>query len=86
MLEAPLAPLNSLRAFEATARHLNYHRAGEELHVSPAAVKQQVLKLEQYLGQTLLMREGRNLALTPAGEAGLADLTAGFTSLRRAQR
>ncbi len=33
-----LPPLNSLRAFEAAARHLSFKKADEELHVTPAAV------------------------------------------------
>src|SRR3546814_4469302 len=34
-------PLNALRAFEAAARHLNFTRAGLELHVSQGAVSHQ---------------------------------------------
>ena len=34
----PLLPLNALRAFEASARHLNFSRAADELSVTPGAV------------------------------------------------
>ena len=37
-----LPPLNALRAFEAAARHLSFKLAAHELHVTPAAVGQQV--------------------------------------------
>ena len=37
-----LPPLNSLRAFEAAARHLSISKAAEELNVTPAAVSYQV--------------------------------------------
>ena len=43
----PLPPLNSLRAFEAAARAGSYVAAADELGVSPAAVSQQVRKLEE---------------------------------------
>lgn len=39
-------PLNALRAFEASARHLSFTRAGLELSVTQAAVSQQVRTLE----------------------------------------
>jgi len=45
-----LPPLNALRAFEAVARHLSFARAGQELHVTKAAVAQQVRALEQEVG------------------------------------
>ena len=35
-----LPSLNALRAFEAVSRHLSYRDAADELHVTPAAVKQ----------------------------------------------
>jgi LysR family glycine cleavage system transcriptional activator len=41
-----LPPLNALRAFEAAARHLSFKLAAHELHVTPAAVGQQVKGLE----------------------------------------
>ncbi len=37
-----LPPLNALRAFEAGARHLSFTKAGEELHVTQAAISHQV--------------------------------------------
>ena len=67
--------LNTLKAFEAVARHLNYHAAAEELNVTPAAVKQLVSRLEASVGTPLLKRKGRGLALTSAGFAGLDDLS-----------
>ncbi|RZN13131.1 hypothetical protein CWO91_00670 [Bradyrhizobium genosp. SA-3] len=48
-----LPPLNSLRAFEASARHLSFKRASDELCVTPGAVSQQVKSLEASLGVQL---------------------------------
>ena len=57
-------PLNALRAFEASARHLSFTRAGLELRVSQAAVSQQVKILESNLRVRLFRRLTRGLALT----------------------
>lgn len=47
-------PLNALRAFEASARHLNFTKAALELYVTQGAVSQQVRMLEERLGVILL--------------------------------
>jgi len=62
-------PLNALRAFEASARHLNFTRAALELHVSQGAVSHQVAQLEERLGVRLFRRLPRGLALTAEGQA-----------------
>lgn len=63
-----LPSLTTLRAFEATARLQGYSAASRALNVTPAAVAQQVRKLEADLGLALVRREGRGLVLTRAGE------------------
>ncbi len=79
-----LPSLNSLKAFEALSRHLNYQEAAGELHVTPAAVKQLVKKLEDFLQISLVVRKGRHIGLTEAGKAGLVDLHAAFGLLTSA--
>ena len=76
-----LPPLNSLRAFEAAARHLSFTKAAEELHVTPAAVSQQVKALEDYCGVQLFRRLTRALMLTDAGQAVLPALKESFDLL-----
>ncbi|WP_172330664.1 LysR substrate-binding domain-containing protein [Mangrovicoccus sp. HB161399] len=78
-----LPSLNALRAFEATARHLSFLHAAEELNVTPSAVKQLVRRLEAALGTPLVERDGRGLRLTAAGSEGLAELAQGFGLLAR---
>jgi LysR family glycine cleavage system transcriptional activator len=73
--------LNSLRAFEAAARHLSFRKAAAELHVTPAAISHQIKGLEEQLGIMLFHRLPRGLALTDEGIAGLPSLRAGFASL-----
>ena len=59
-----LPPLNAVRAFEAAARHLSFKLAAHELHVTPAAVGQQVKALEARLGVQLFERLHKQLILT----------------------
>jgi LysR family transcriptional regulator, glycine cleavage system transcriptional activator len=73
-----LPPLNSLRAFEAAARHLSFTRAAEELHVTPAAISHQIKALEDHLGVKLFRRLSRAVRLTEAGQACVADLSDAF--------
>jgi|APSaa5957512535_1039671.scaffolds.fasta_scaffold04951_7 LysR family transcriptional regulator, glycine cleavage system transcriptional activator len=63
-----LPPVNSLVAFEASARHLSFTRAGQELLISREAVSRQIRILEDYLRIKLFVRLYRALELTPAGE------------------
>jgi LysR family glycine cleavage system transcriptional activator len=60
-------PLNSLKAFEATARLGSFVLAAAELHVSPSAVSQQIRKLEDFLGKQLFIRRNNQLMLTDVG-------------------
>ena len=60
--------LRQLRVFEAVARHMNFSRAAEELHLSQPAVSTQVKELAGHVGLPLIERIGRRTYLTPAGE------------------
>jgi DNA-binding transcriptional LysR family regulator len=63
-----LPPLNSLRFFEAAARHGSFKLAAAELNVTPSAVSHGIVALEETLGVALFVRETRKLSLTPAGQ------------------
>lgn len=71
-------PLNSLRAFEAAARHLSFTNAAVELNVSHSAISQQVKALEQHLNCQLFVRVSRGLTLTTEGENLLPVLNDSF--------
>ena len=73
-----LPPLNSLRAFEAAARHLSFKNAAVELSVTPTAVSHQVKLLEEFLGLSLFRRLTRALELTAQGEAMLPKVREGL--------
>lgn len=74
----PYLPLNALRAFEASARHLSFTRAAIELSVTQAAVSHQVKVLESRLNVVLFKRLPRGLMITPEGEALLPVLCDSF--------
>ena len=59
--------LTWLRCFDAVARNGSFTIAAKELHVTQGSISQQVKKLEEYLGVTLLHRGSRTLALTREG-------------------
>lgn len=77
-------PLNALRAFEASARHLNLTRAAQELHVTQTAVSQHIRNLEDRVGKPLFRRLPRGLALTDEGQALLPAVSQAFGNLQRA--
>jgi LysR family glycine cleavage system transcriptional activator len=81
-----LPPLNSLRTFEAAARHLSFTKAAQELHVTPAAVSQQIRQLEEFYGIPLFRRTTRTLILTEAAQMALPDVKEGFERLSEANR
>lgn len=80
----PLSHLNALRALEASVREGSFKRAAEELGVTPAAVGQQVRKLEASLGQPLLRRNANGFEPTQTAISACAKLAAGFEELREA--
>ena len=83
-MRSNLPPLAALRGFEAAARHLNFSRAAEELHVTPSAVSHQMKDLEERLGCALFLRTAKSLALTEAGGVLLSGVQSAFGALSRA--
>lgn len=80
----PLPPLNALRAFEATARHLSFSKAAEELHVTPAALSHQIRGLEDLLALKLFYRRARGIELTEQARLIYPGIQVGFENLRQA--
>lgn len=67
-------PLNFVRSYECSARHLSFTRAADELGLTQAAVSMHIRSLEKHLGVELFIRYPRSLKLTEAGEAYLPTL------------
>ena len=79
-----LPPLNSLRAFEAAARHLSFNAAAAELHVTPSAISHAVKSLEADLETDLFRRQSRGVRLTPDGQVFLVPVREALQQLRQA--
>ncbi len=60
-----------LRHFWMIARHRSMTRAAEALNVSQSTLSEQLRELEEWLGQRLFDRRGRQLHLTAAGRLAL---------------
>ncbi|MEM5527935.1 LysR substrate-binding domain-containing protein [Gammaproteobacteria bacterium AS21] len=58
----------SVRVFEAAARHLSFTQAGNELFLSQSGVSKQIKSLENFLGVSLFDRKNQKLVLTREGE------------------
>jgi len=64
--------MHQLRYVVAVARTGTFSRAAEQCHVSQPSLSQQILKLEDELGERLFDRLKRGVKLTPHGEAFLS--------------
>jgi len=60
--------LRQLKVFAVAARHRNFSRAAEELHMSQPAVSTQIKEFTSFVGLPLFERVGRRTYLTQAGE------------------
>jgi len=56
-----------IEVFTAVARHENYTRAAQELHLSQPAVSMQIRQLEDSIGLPLFEQVGKKIHLTDAG-------------------
>lgn len=79
-----LPNLAALRAFEAAARHGNFSRAAEEIHVTHGAISHQVRALEEELGVPLFARHGKRISITPEGERFATTLRKALTDIAAA--
>lgn len=57
-----------LEVFLAVARHLNFTRAGEEVHLSQPSISVRIRVLQDELGVKLFEQLGKKIALTEAGQ------------------
>ncbi len=63
--------MHQLRYMVAVARTGNFSRAAEQCRVAQPSLSQQIMKLEEELGERLFDRMKRETKLTPAGEVFL---------------
>ncbi|HEY9335858.1 MAG TPA: LysR family transcriptional regulator [Kribbella sp.] len=74
-----------LRVLRALADHGTVTAAAEVLHLTPSAVSQQLAALESEVGQELLERRGRRVAITSAGRLLLAHTDTILAEVERAE-
>lgn len=79
-----LPPLNALRAFEASARHLSFKKAGDELCVTQGAISRHVMRLEETLGLKLFTRHHKRVSLTREGERYSGEIHSALAAIARA--
>jgi LysR family transcriptional regulator, low CO2-responsive transcriptional regulator len=77
--------LRQLRVFAAAARHMNFSRAAQELHLSQPAVSTQIKEFAALVGLPLFERIGRRNYLTPAGAEMLQCARAVAQCLKEAE-
>ena len=77
-------PLGALRVFEAVATHSSFSAAADALHVTTAAVSQQIKSLESYIQIPLFRRSGRTVEITEEGLELLPAVRAGLDKLESA--
>ena len=76
--------LRHLRYLVAVAEDLSFRRAAERLHVSHAALSQQIGDLEDELGLRLFDRNSHRVELTEAGRAFLSGARRTLTAAKYA--
>ena len=76
--------LKRLRFLREVAERGTITAAAEALAYTPSAISQQISILEDEMGTPLLERQGRNVALTPAGRVLVDHAPAVFDAVERA--
>ena len=79
-----LPPLAPLASFRAAARHENFTRAAQDLHVTHGAVSRAVKQLEEHFGFPLFERRNRGIRLTDRGRRFAEHVNALFDGLETA--
>jgi LysR family positive regulator for ilvC len=60
--------IRELKIFLSVAELLHFGRASQACHLSPSALTRTIQRLEEQVGQPLLLRDNRSVKLSPAGE------------------
>jgi LysR family glycine cleavage system transcriptional activator len=73
----------ALEAFESVSRHLSVSGAAVELGVTQSAISHHLRILSELVGERLLQKQGRGIALTEAGERLARKLQPAFADIDR---
>jgi DNA-binding transcriptional LysR family regulator len=77
--------LDRLRSLHAVGAYGSLHAAASAMNVTASAISQQIAKLEREVGEPLLERRGRGVALTDAGVVLSGHAERAFSVLRQAE-
>jgi LysR family transcriptional regulator, glycine cleavage system transcriptional activator len=72
-----------MQSFEVVSRHLSLTKAAAELGVTTSAVSHQLRQLSATLGEKLIEKSGRGIALTPLGLKLSKELGEAFSSIEQ---
>lgn len=82
--------LGQARSFLAISEHRHFGRAAQQLSITQQALSKRLARLEEALGVSLVLRDGRSVELTEAGTRFLqpaqAAVTAGDLAVRAVRR
>lgn len=82
MTKRRLPSLNALRTLEAVRETGSISGAARRLFVSHSAVSHQIKVLQDWVGSPLIMRKGRSILLTPAGQSLAKVVNHSFDAIR----
>ncbi|WP_265524803.1 LysR substrate-binding domain-containing protein [Providencia rustigianii] len=73
-----IPPLNALRIFDIAAKSHSLSEAAHELGLTHGAVSRQIKLLEDWLGQSLFIRDGQRLVATEYAKYYAAEISSAF--------
>ena len=76
-----MLPFRAISMFHAAVRAGSVSGAAQELGVTPSAISQQIHSLELFLGTALLVKVGRQIKLTEAGERYFEMISGGVEQI-----
>jgi LysR family glycine cleavage system transcriptional activator len=77
-MRSKLPPLNALRVFEVAARAGSYSAAARELNLTHGAVSRHIAILEEWLGQSLFVRDGQSMVASGHARAFAREISTAF--------
>jgi LysR family glycine cleavage system transcriptional activator len=79
-------PLKAIQCFEAVTRLNSFSKAAKELHVTQSAISHQVKLLEEYLKESLFIRQGRTFSLSDVGKQYYDEVSNALGCISNASR
>jgi len=79
-------PLKAIQYFDTVARLNSFSKAAEELHVTQSAISHQIKLLEEYLNESLFIRQGRVFSLSEVGKKYYDEVSNALGCISNASR